>query len=124
MARLQDRSSPARDAAGRWWLEHELTERSQRNQQPLDLGASKGRSITMPAQVIDADGHVIEPEEMFAAIDPDFCKRRPIAVTIPPDTEWGPSDKVWLVEGKIMPNIGGRGPTGRTTFFLPGSKLA
>ncbi|HLQ34737.1 MAG TPA: amidohydrolase family protein [Chloroflexota bacterium] len=77
----------------------------------------------MPAQVIDADGHVIEPEEMFASIDPEYCKRRPVAVTLPPDTEFGPSDKVWLVEGKIMPNIGGRGPTGRTTFFLPGSKL-
>ncbi|HLY63955.1 MAG TPA: amidohydrolase family protein [Chloroflexota bacterium] len=78
----------------------------------------------MPNPVIDADGHVIEPEEMFENIDPEFCKRRPVAVTLPPDTEWGPSDKVFLIEGKIMPNIGGRGPLGRTTFFLPDSQLS
>jgi len=68
-------------------------------------------------------GHVIEPEEMFANLEPEFCKRRPIALTLPSDTEWGPSDRVWLIEGKVSPNISGRGPLGRTTFFLPGSQL-
>jgi len=24
-------------------------------------------------KTIDADGHVIEPEEMFASIDPEYC---------------------------------------------------
>ena len=75
-------------------------------------------------KVLDADGHIIEPEAMFANLDPAFCKRRPIALPLPLDTEWGDANAVWLIEGKILPNIGGRGSAGRTTFFLPGSKRA
>ncbi len=74
--------------------------------------------------VIDADGHIIESEAMFADVEPAFCKRRPIPLQLPLDTEWGPSNRVWLIEGKVLPNIGGRGPAGRTTFFLPGSELS
>jgi len=72
-------------------------------------------------KVIDADSHVIEPEQMFATIPPEYCKRRPVALDLPPDTEWGDANRVWLIEGKVMPNISGRGPAGRTTFLLPGA---
>jgi predicted TIM-barrel fold metal-dependent hydrolase len=70
-------------------------------------------------KVVDADGHVFEPEAMFADLDPEFHARRPIPVWLPPDTLWGDSDGVWLIDGKVFPNIGGQG--GRTTFVLPGS---
>lgn len=71
-------------------------------------------------KVLDADGHVMEPEVMFADLGEEFWPRRPIPASLPLDTLWGDSNAVWLLEGKILPNIGGSG--GRTTFFLPGTE--
>ncbi len=69
--------------------------------------------------VIDADSHIMEPAAMFEHLEREFYPRRPIATFLPPDTPWGESNGVWLLEGKMLPNIGGAG--GRTTFYLPGS---
>jgi predicted TIM-barrel fold metal-dependent hydrolase len=79
-------------------------------------GEAAGRSAT---QVIDADGHVIEPEAMFSYLEEGFHPHRPHLVLLPPDTAWGEANGVWLIEGKMLPNIGGVG--GRTTFSVPGT---
>jgi uncharacterized protein len=82
------------------------------------LGAEpSGRNAT---QVIDADGHVIEGEAMFASLEEEFRLHRPLPVALPPDTAWGQANGVWLIEGKMLPNIGGVG--GRTTFSVPGTQ--
>ena len=79
-------------------------------------GEAVGQSAT---RVIDADGHVIEPEAMFAYLEEEFRPHRPLPVPLPPDTPWGEANGVWLIEGKMLPNIGGVG--GRTTFSVPGT---
>jgi predicted TIM-barrel fold metal-dependent hydrolase len=70
--------------------------------------------------VLDADGHVIESEAMFAHLEEAFGPRRPLPVMLPLDTPAGEANGVWLIEGKMVPNIGGVG--GRTTFFMPGTQ--
>src|SRR5436189_4030222 len=82
--------------------------------------AHRGRpSIRSAMQVVDADGHVIEGEAMFASLEEEFRPYRPLPVMLPPDTPWGDANGVWLIEGKVLPNIGGVG--GRTTFSVPGT---
>lgn len=39
--------------------------------------------------VIDADGHIIEPEAMFEHLPEEFYPRRPIPVHLPVDTVRG-----------------------------------
>ena len=68
---------------------------------------------------IDADGHVIEPEEMFADMPAEFYPRRTIRVHLPTDTLRADFNSCRIIEGKTCPAIGGRG---RTTFFLPGDE--
>ena len=68
---------------------------------------------------IDADGHVIEPEEMFADMPAEFHPRRPIRVHLPTDTLREDFNGCWIIEGKTCPAIGGRG---RTTFYLAGDE--
>src|SRR5262245_13679335 len=65
--------------------------------------------------VIDADGHIIEPEGMFDHLPEEFHLRRPIPVRLPMDTVRGDFNGCWLIEGKSVPNIGSRG---RTTASL------
>jgi uncharacterized protein len=84
-------------------------------EQRLDTGS--GASAV---KVVDADGHVIEPEAMFAHLEEEFWRRRPLPVMLPLDTPAGEANGVWLIEGKMLPNIGGAG--GRTTFFMPGTQ--
>src|SRR2546423_6131083 len=69
-------------------------------------GGPSGRSAL---QVVDADGHVIEPEAMFASLEEEFRPHRPLPVMLPPDTPSGDANGVWLIEGKALPNIGGVG---------------
>src|SRR5712692_8710411 len=80
-------------------------------------GGPSGRSAL---QVVDADGHVIEPEAMFAYLEEEFRPHRPLPVMLPPDTPSGDANGVWLIEGKALPNIGGVG--GRTTFSVAGTQ--
>lgn len=67
-------------------------------------------------KVIDVDGHILEPEAMFADLPKDFYPRRPLAVYLPTDTEREDFNGCWIIEGKTHPTMGGRG---RTTFFIP-----
>ena len=71
--------------------------------------------------VIDADGHIIEPETMFDELPKEFYRRRPIPILLAPDTERGDFNGCWLIEGKAHPTIGNRGAT---TFFLPGTEAS
>ncbi len=73
-------------------------------------------------RVLDADGHIFEPEAMFANIDPEFYARRPVTVSLPLDTDSGDSNQVWLVEGKMAPRVSGPGATFPGSF--PGSPAA
>jgi len=70
-------------------------------------------------KVIDADGHIIEPEVMFKDLPEEFYPRRPVAVYLPTDTERGDFNGCWIIEGKTYPTMGGRG---RTTFYIPGDE--
>jgi predicted TIM-barrel fold metal-dependent hydrolase len=80
-------------------------------------GEATGRSAV---RVVDADGHVIEPEAMFVSLEEEFRPHRPLPVLLPPDTPSGDANGVWLIEGKALPNIGGVG--GRTTFSVAGTQ--
>jgi len=73
-------------------------------------------------RVLDADGHIFEPEAMFANLEPEFHLRRPVPVSLPLDTDAGDSNRVWLIEGKVAPRVSGRGTTFPGSF--PGSPAA
>ncbi len=67
--------------------------------------------------VYDADGHLMEPEEMFAALEAEFYPRRPVRVSLPLNTARGSRDALWAFEGRVLPSLGGRGTV---NFYLPG----
>jgi uncharacterized protein len=73
----------------------------------------------MAMKVIDADGHVIEPDAMFETLPKEFYPRRPIPVILPADTDRGDSNGCWVIEGKTYPNPSG---PGRNMFYTPGSE--
>jgi predicted TIM-barrel fold metal-dependent hydrolase len=52
-------------------------------------------------QVIDADAHVEESEATWQYLDPALHRRRPIPVTLPPDTSFGAFNAVWIVDHKL-----------------------
>jgi hypothetical protein len=52
--------------------------------------------------VIDADGHIIEPEGMFEHLPEEFHLRRPIPVRLPADTVRGDFNGCWLIEEKAF----------------------
>lgn len=62
-------------------------------------------------KVIDADAHVEEAEAMWDCLDPEFRHRRPIPITIPEGTSYGPLNATWLIEGESHPKILGPGAT-------------
>jgi len=66
--------------------------------------------------IFDADGHIMEPDAMFANLEPEFYPRRPVRVGLPPDTFRGENDACWIFEGRALPSLTGKGPV---TFFLP-----
>ncbi len=68
--------------------------------------------------VLDADGHIHEPEAMYAKLEAEFYPNRPVMVALPADTAAGDGELLWIIEGKAVPTIAGRGSTG---FTLPGS---
>src|SRR5919109_3835096 len=73
-------------------------------------------------RVIDADGHIIEPEGMFEHLPEEFHLRRPIPVRLPADTVRGDFNGCWLIEGKSVPNIGSRGRTTASLSWTERSK--
>src|SRR6266508_3222798 len=72
--------------------------------------------------VIDADGHIIEPEGMFEHLPEEFHLRRPIPVRLPADTVRADFNGCWLIEGKSVPNIGSRGRTTASLSWTERSK--
>jgi len=61
--------------------------------------------------VIDADGHIIEPDVMFEELPKELYPRRPVRVILPTDTDRGDFNGCWIIEGRIYPAMGGRGRT-------------
>ena len=51
--------------------------------------------------VVDADAHVEESEATWQFLDPAFHARRPIPVTLPPDTSFGDFNAVWIIDNKL-----------------------
>jgi predicted TIM-barrel fold metal-dependent hydrolase len=51
--------------------------------------------------LIDADAHVIECEETWSHLDPEFHDRRPIPVTVPEDTGFMGWNAFWLIDRKV-----------------------
>ena len=70
-------------------------------------------------RVIDADGHIIEEESVFATLEEEFHTRRPIPVSLPADTQAGEFNRLWWIEGQVVPSLVGKG---QTVFFLPGTE--
>lgn len=60
-------------------------------------------------RVIDADGHVEESHATFSFLEEEYHPRRPIVVEIEKDTVYAPYTASWLIDGKIYPNIMGKG---------------
>jgi uncharacterized protein len=64
----------------------------------------------MPEQrVIDSDSHVMETEETWAFLEPEFQSRRPQVVHAPDAPQGSPVDAFWLVDGQIQPRLLGPG---------------
>ena len=59
--------------------------------------------------VVDADTHIAEPPEMWDYLEPDWYPRRPVVVQVPTDTQYGLLDRMWLIDGQIIPKSAGRG---------------
>ena len=73
-------------------------------------------------RILDADGHIWESEAMFANVEEEFYPRRPVATTLPVDTDAGDSNRAWIIESKVAPRFSGRGLTFPPSF--PGSPAA
>ena len=59
--------------------------------------------------IIDADAHVEESEAMFQCLEREFYPRRPLAVSLAPDTVFGKYNAVWLIDGETYPKLVGKG---------------
>ena len=62
-------------------------------------------------RILDADGHIFEPQAMFDSVEGEFYARRPVPISLPLDTDAKDSNSVYLVESKIAPRVSGRGAT-------------
>jgi len=65
------------------------------------------------AGVVDADTHIAESNRMWELIDREMYPRRPVLVSVPDDTLYGPRNAFWLIDGNIFPR-----PVGRASFRL------
>src|SRR5207237_124234 len=63
------------------------------------------------ARVIDSDSHVMETEDTWAYLEPEFAARRPIEVHGPKEGQGSPVDAFWLVDGMLRPRLLGPGAT-------------
>ncbi|HEV8341756.1 MAG TPA: amidohydrolase family protein [Candidatus Binatia bacterium] len=59
--------------------------------------------------VIDADTHIAESNSMWALIDKEMYPRRPVLLSGPEDTLYGPRNAFWLIDGNIFPKPAGKG---------------
>ena len=60
-------------------------------------------------RVIDSDSHVMEVEETWAYLEPEFAPRRPRVVHLPDAPQGSPQDAYWLVDGQLHPRLLGPG---------------
>src|SRR3712207_5692001 len=60
-------------------------------------------------RVIDSDSHVMEIEETWSFLEPEFRGRRPQVVHAPDAPQGSPMDAYWLVDGQIQPRLLGPG---------------
>ncbi len=51
--------------------------------------------------IIDADSHVIESEATWKHLDPEFASRRPVPVTMPPDTSFLDWNTFWVIDRQV-----------------------
>src|SRR5712692_2346778 len=65
------------------------------------------------AGVVDADTHIAESAKMWKMFDREMYPRRPVVVSVPDDTLYGPRNAFWLIDGNIFPR-----PNGRASFRL------
>jgi predicted TIM-barrel fold metal-dependent hydrolase len=59
--------------------------------------------------VVDSDTHISESESMWKLLDPEMYPRRPVIVSVPEDTLYGPRNAFWLIDGNIVPKPAGKG---------------
>ena len=62
--------------------------------------------------LIDADSHVIECEETWSHLDPEFHARRPLPITLPEDTGFMGWNAFWLIDQKVR-HFGATPATGK-----------
>jgi predicted TIM-barrel fold metal-dependent hydrolase len=62
-------------------------------------------------RVVDADSHVMEVEETWDYLEPEFAARRPQVVQTAVNAQGSPVDAFWLVDGQIQPRLLGPGAT-------------
>src|SRR3954467_10442847 len=61
------------------------------------------------AGIVDADTHVSESTHMWELFDREMYPRRPVVVSVPDDTLYGPRNAFWLIDGNIVPRPAGKG---------------
>lgn len=61
------------------------------------------------AGIIDADTHIAESTHMWELFDREMYPRRPVVVSVPDDTLYGPRNAFWLIDGNIVPRPAGKG---------------
>ena len=59
--------------------------------------------------IIDADTHIAESEAMWAMMDNEMYRRRPVMIKGPEDTLYGLRNAFWLIDGNIFPKPNGKG---------------
>jgi predicted TIM-barrel fold metal-dependent hydrolase len=62
-------------------------------------------------RIIDSDSHVMEVEETWSYLDPEYTGRRPQVVHAPDVSQGSAQDAFWLVDGQIHPRLLGPGAT-------------
>ena len=61
--------------------------------------------------VVDADSHVEEPVEAWAALDPAYADRRPYPITGENRPNLFGMNSFWYIDGRVFPHPVGRGVT-------------
>lgn len=74
--------------------------------------------------VVDADTHIAESENMWKLLNEAMHPRRPIRLSVPTDTLYKDRNAFWLIDGNIFPKPAGKGSYNLMTPSLPGQEAA